>query len=106
NEFDFLFSIGFSGKGNEEFIQSLTSEIDERNIRSRNYSGVKVFEYQHPGDANSISYAIVRNLLLGSYSSFLLEDAIRHAQSGELSGFKSTASALYAEQPRPVGLGV
>lgn len=105
NEFDFLFSISFSGKENEEFIQSLTSKLDERHLRSRNYSGVKVIEYQAPGGANAISYALVHNLLLGSHSSFLLEDAIRHAQSRELPGFKGTASVLYEVQPDPEGLG-
>lgn len=105
NEFDFLFSISFSGKGNEEFIQSLTSKLDERHLRSRNYSGVRVIEYQAPGNANAISYAVVHNLLLGSHSSFLLEDAIRHAQSRELPGFKGTASVLYKAQPDPEGLG-
>ncbi len=105
NEFAFLFSIGFPGKGNEEFIQSLASKIDERDIRSRNYSGVRVFEYQHPGDGSALSYALVGNLLLGSYSSFLLEDAIRHSQSRELAGFKASSSALYADQPGSGGLG-
>src|SRR5690606_10118056 len=52
------------------------------------------------------SYALVDNLLLGSYSSFLLEDAIRHSQSRELKGFKSLASALYNDQPRPSGVGL
>lgn len=106
NEFDFLFSIGFSGQDNGEFIQSLASKIDQRDIRSRSYSGVKVFEYQHPGEPSTLSYAMVGNLLLGSYSSFLLEDAIRHAQSTELPGFKDLSSGLYADQPRPAGLGL
>src|SRR5690606_24826029 len=106
NGFDFLFSIGFSGKGSGDFIQSLTAQIDERNIRSRSYSNVRIYEYQHPGEASALSYAVVGNLLLGSYSSFLLEDAIRYAQSGELTGFKMASSALYADQPQPTGLGI
>lgn len=106
NEFDFLFSIGFSAHVNEEFIQSLVGKIDPRHIRSRTYSGIKVFEYRYPGEASALSYALVDNLLLGSYSSFLLEDAIRHSQSRELKGFKSLASALYNDQPRPSGVGL
>ena len=106
NGFDFLFSIGFSGKGSGDFIQSLTAQIDERNIRSRSYSDVRIYEYTHPGEASALSYAVVGNLLLGSYSSFLLEDAIRHAQSGELTGFKTATPALYADQPQPTGLGI
>ena len=106
NEFDFLFSIGFSGKSHEDFLKSLTGKIDERNIRTRSYSGVKVFEYQHPGETSALSYALVGNLLLGSYSSFLLEDAIRHSQSRELTGFKAASSVLYNSQSRPTGLGI
>lgn len=106
SELDFLFSIGFSGKSHEEFIQSLTGQIDERNIRTRSYSGVRVLEYQHPGETSALSYALVDNLLLGSYSSFLLEDAIRHSQSSELPGFKSASSVLYDNQSNPTGLGV
>src|SRR5690606_41089489 len=36
----------------------------------------------------------------------ILEDAIRHSQSRELKGFKSLASALYNDQPRPSGVGL
>lgn len=106
NEFAFLFSIAFSGKEHEEFVQSIAGKIDERNIRSRNYSGIRIFEYQPAGAGSSLSYALINNLLLGSYSSFLLEDAIRHAQSRELTGFRRASSALYDNQAEPEGHGL
>src|SRR5690606_19508897 len=62
--------------------------------------------YQYPGETSALSYALVDNLLLGSYSSFLLEDAIRHSQSRELTGFRSASSVLYDERSVPNGLGI
>lgn len=104
--FDFLFSIAFSGNQHKEIIASLTKEIDPRSIRSRNYSGVEILEYHSQEQTRPLSYAIIDNLLLGSYSSFLLEDAIRYAQSKELKGFKEASPALYKNQPEPRGLGL
>lgn len=104
NEVDFLFSISFPGKKHREFIQSLTNKIDSKDIRSRNYSGVEISEYAQ--DGGPLSFALIDNLLLGSYSSFLLEDAIRYSQSRELKSFKSGSSVLYKNEPEPSGIGI
>jgi len=105
-EFDFLFSIAFSGKDHEDFIQSLVEKITPTNVHSRNYSGVKIFEYTSPQSNTLLSFAVINNLVLGSYSSFLLEDAIRHAQSDQLKGFKAVFPALFKNQAKPTGLGL
>ena len=106
DELDFLFSIAFSGQEHEDFVRSLVEKINPRDVHSRNYSGVKVFEYQSPEAKNILSFAIVDNLVLGSYSSFLLEDAIRHTQSDQLKGFRAAYPALYKNKPDPRGLGL
>jgi hypothetical protein len=105
-EFDFLFSITFSGKGQEEFTQSLLEKINPENIHSRNHSGVRIFEYDNPSGTAVFSYALIDNLVLASYSSFLIEDAIRQTETNELETFKSTYPELFEAQPEPQGLGV
>src|SRR5690606_9837887 len=105
-EFDFLFSIAFSGNGQEEFIQSLVGKINPENIHSRNHSGVRIFEYDNPSGTAVFSYALIDNLVVASYSSFLIEDAIRQTEAKELKTFKSTYPELFKAQPEPEGLGI
>ncbi len=106
SEFGFLFSVDFPDQDHAEFIRSLTEKINPNHIHSRSYSGVNIFEYHHPTGGGSLSYAVVNNLLLASYSSFLIEDAIRYAKTAELNGFKTVHSALYNDLPEPTGMGV
>src|SRR5690606_30083161 len=105
-KFDFLFSIALSDDAHVDFVESLREKIDPKNIRSRNYSGVRVFEYLSQNGNTSLSYALTNNILLASYSSFLIEEAIRHTQSTDLEGFKQAHSVLFKSLPHPEGLGV
>jgi hypothetical protein len=105
-EFDFLFSIDFSGRDQEDFIQMLTEKINPQNIQQRNYSGVNIFEYQDQQGTRSLSYALVENLFVASFSSFLIEDAIRHTETDGLSTFRDAYSHLFQSQEEPKGLGI
>lgn len=105
-KFDFLFSIAFSSDANVDFVESLREKIDSKNLRSRNYSGVRVYEYLSRNSNTSLSYALTNNLLLASYSSFLIEEAIRHIQSKDLEAFGQAHSVLFKSLPNPEGLGV
>ena len=105
-KFDFLFSIAFPTDVNVDFVESLTGKMDSKNIRSRNYSGVIVYEYLSQSGNTSLSYALTNNILLASYSSFLIEEAIRHTQSKDLETFNQAHSILFKSLANPAGLGV
>jgi len=104
--FDFLFSIAFSGNDHKEFVESLIEKIDPHRVHTRSYSEVRIFEIESPAGGPGLSYAFVDNLLLATYSSFLIEDAIRHTVTGGLKSFKSAYPQLYNAYPEPEGLGV
>ena len=104
--FDFLFSIAFSNNANAAFVEALTEKIDSKHIRSRNYSGVSIYEYLSQNGNASLSYALTNNILLASYSSFLIEEAIRHTQSKDLETFNEIHSVLFKSLTKPAGLGV
>lgn len=94
-EFDFLFMVAFEDKSQDQFIQSIKSRLDESRINSRNYSGETIYEYSTIGSQKKLSYALLENIIIGSFNSFLIEEAIRHLQSPNLAGFKSTYKELY-----------
>lgn len=107
-EFDFLFAIAFKDKqGDDDFIASFEESFrNEATKNKRNYSGVTIYEYQRVDEANSFSFAKVNNVILGSYTSFLVEDAIRRTKSSELKNFKAEYGELFSKKPEAEGLGI
>src|SRR5690606_26144372 len=105
-EFDFLFSIAIPGRDQMDFVESLVDRIDPIRIQTRSYSGVRIFEYQSQNGSQVLSYAMVGNLVLATYSSFLIEDAIRHTETDDLKSFKKIYAELYESNPEPLGLGI
>ncbi|MEX2593691.1 MAG: hypothetical protein WD426_13035 [Anditalea sp.] len=105
-EFGFLFSIAFSGEAHHDFIQSLAGKINPKSIHYRNYSGVRIYEYYNQPGTPILSYALVENLVIASYSSFLIEDAIRYSKTDGPNNFKAAFSELFQSSPEPEGLGV
>ncbi len=102
-EFDFIFTVGTSDRG----FGDLISQLEDRamgTIRRRTYSGTPLFEYLLE-DARTFTYAFVGNVLVGSFTSFLVEDAIRLSKSAELNSFKKQYHYLLKDREK-ASLGV
>lgn len=107
SEFDFLFLIAFKDKSHERFIQSIRERVNPSSIQERSYSGEKIFEFADQGQQGAISFALLENVVVASYNSFLIEEAIRYVQSEKLDSFKDSYKELYNAQPGTgEGLGV
>ncbi|GAB3647426.1 hypothetical protein GCM10028791_09370 [Echinicola sediminis] len=107
SEFDFLFLIAFKDKTQERFIQSIRQRVQANNIQERIYSGERIFEYSDPEQQTTLSYALLENVVVASYNSFLIEEAIRYVQSDKLDSFRDRYKELYKAQPGTGdGLGV
>ncbi|WP_143962282.1 hypothetical protein [Litoribacter populi] len=95
-DLDVLFGLAFKNTSERErFLSNLENDFLENITKnSRAYSGVRIFEHRMEDD-RTISLAFINNTLLASYTSFLVEDAIRRARSNEQKSFKEEFSELY-----------
>ncbi|SDZ56305.1 MULTISPECIES: hypothetical protein [Rhodonellum] len=107
DEFDFLFTIAFKKGADESFIKELEENLpDLSKIVKRNYSNIEIFEFQSTNLERNLTYSKIGNVLVASYTSFLVEEAIRFSQDNPLSNFKDEYKELFSELPSPKGLGV
>ncbi len=106
-EFDFLYIISFSGDTDFDFLNELERGLPPLSqINKRNYSGVTVKEYQNLNWDRNLTYAMLDNLLVVSYTSFLVEEAIRNHQNSNIPNFRKQHAVLFDALPRSKGLGV
>ncbi len=102
SEFDFLFLVAFDDGKEKDFIETIKGSVgDPEKINQRSYSGVSIFEFSDPQKFDGVvSYAFIENVVVASYNSFLIEEAIRQAQSEQLLNFKSAYKNLYIDRPK------
>lgn len=106
-DFDFLFILALPPNADFGLINQLEKNLDNSvSISSRNYSNVKVKEFRNKENEKELTYARVGNLQIWSFTSFLVEDAIRHSQNNALAGFREKHKVLVEALPVPSGLGV
>jgi uncharacterized protein YvpB len=106
-ELDFLISISFTNSQKKEFFQTLEKNIDASYLKStRKYSGVTIYEVKSASMNRSLAYANIGNTIIGSYTSFLIEEAIRNYKNSSDTNFKSTYSNLFKALPDSKDLGV
>nr|WP_255806916.1 hypothetical protein [Belliella alkalica] len=107
DEFDFLFTISFKNRSDQDFISSLEKNLpDLSQITKRNYSQIPVYELQNVNLERNLTYAKIGNIIVASYTSFLVEEAIRLHQNSSEPNFKSSNKVLFEELPSSKGLGV
>ncbi|MCC5935967.1 MAG: hypothetical protein JJU34_01675 [Lunatimonas sp.] len=105
-EFDFLFAIAYDGDRVPELIALLESHIEgDTGPKSRNYSGVTLWEYQPELATRTLTYGFYGDVLVASFTSFLVEDAIRTAKSGDRADFMAAYPGLFEEPTLPGGRG-
>lgn len=106
-EFDILFVLAMPPNSDFGMVSQLEKNFGNTiNVSSRNYSGIKVKEYRNKETEIELTYARVGNLQIMSFTSFLVEDAIRHAQNQSLEGFSEKYRELIEALPKPKGKGV
>ncbi|WP_089238078.1 hypothetical protein [Belliella buryatensis] len=106
-EFDFLFTLSFAANADRSFVQSLEDNLPELSqINTRNYSQIPIYEFQSVNLERNLSYAKINNVLVASYSSFLVEEAIRLHQNSSVPNFKTAHPELLKSLESPTGLGV
>lgn len=104
--YGFLVAIAFDNREFLRFTKNLEKKFDNQggSVKKRTYSGISLSEVGLGDGENRFTYATYDNVLLGSYHSFLVEDAIRYAQSEGLANFKATFPHLFDPQkPLPPG---
>ncbi|EPA00595.1 hypothetical protein A33Q_0068 [Indibacter alkaliphilus LW1] len=106
-EFDFLYTIAFSPGSEFGFLEKLEENIPPLSqINTRSYSNVTIKEFQSLDLERNLNYTLINNVLLISYTSFLVEEAIRYSQNSGTDNFKSKYKELFASTVKPKGLGV
>ncbi|MCH7399279.1 hypothetical protein MM236_14855 [Belliella sp. DSM 107340] len=107
DEFDFLFTLSFKNGSDQEFISSLEKNLpDLSQITRRSYSQIPVYELQNVNLERNLTYAKIENIIVASYTSFLVEEAIRLYQNSSEPNFKSVNKELFEKLPMAKGLGV
>jgi hypothetical protein len=106
-EFDFLYTISFSSSGSDAFIEKLEKNLPPlTRIVSRSYANIIIKEVQNPDLERNFTYARINNSLVGSYTSFLVEEAIRLSQNNSESNFRNKNPQLFKAVSKPSGLGI
>jgi hypothetical protein len=98
--FGFLIAIAFENNRFFDFIQKLEEDSDNviSEIKKRNYSGIELFEIKTNEGLETFTFARFGNVLMGSHTSFLVEEGIRYAKSIELKNFKQVFPHLFQPQ--------
>ncbi|UII32597.1 hypothetical protein LVD17_01920 [Fulvivirga ulvae] len=96
NDFDFIFYIDFSEEKNQRTAGKLLDYFkDNPNVRfsERTYQDFKISELISKD--HTFTYFINKNVFVGSFTSFLVEDVVRLVNDGFKSGFKLNNALLY-----------
>jgi hypothetical protein len=107
NDFDFLFTLGVKNTDEKAFIKYLESNLPELSqVNERIYAGVTIKEFQSLNLDRNFSFTWIGEVLVGSFTSFLVEESIRNAQNSSVSNFRSIYAPLFEALPVSNGLGV
>ncbi len=97
-EFVFLFYLDFNDKGGKAVFNKVINSLHtERTIsrKSRFYQGVELIELADKVKKTSFTYFIYKNVAVGSFTPFLVEDVVRNVTDGFKDTFKSQIAALH-----------
>ncbi len=107
DEFDFMFVLAFKDGADESFVLDLEKNLPELSrVVTRSYSDVTIYELQSPNLERNLTYSKIDNILVASYTSFLVEEAIRFSKSSTQNTFKEHYKELFTALPSPKGMGV
>ncbi|NJN28384.1 MAG: hypothetical protein HC819_21630 [Cyclobacteriaceae bacterium] len=98
-EFDFLFSLDLNDPpGKSTFSKLIDSMLGNHSLssKSRNYQGLELNELVDKTSKSTFTYFIHENIVVGSFTPFLVEDVVRNVSEGYNDTFKSQIPALEA----------
>jgi len=96
-EFDFLFNLDlYDQAGENAFNQIILGIQRDYNMvsKSRTYQGFELIDLQRKTDKKTFTYFIYENVVVGSYTSFLVEDVVRTVADGMKESFKGHIPSL------------
>ncbi len=96
-EFDFLFNLDlYDQSGENAFNQIILGIQRDYNMisKSRTYQGYELIDLQRKTDKKTFTYFIHENVVVGSFTSFLVEDVVRTVADGMKESFKNHIPSL------------
>ena len=87
DDYDFLYLLKLPEYKGETYINNIVGKIlsKETKLEKRKYEGVSIYEIALPSEIKEMTYytyAIVKGIFIGSFSSIIVEDAIRQLNKG------------------------
>ena len=96
NDFDFVFYIDLNSEKNQRAAGGLLDKFKSNNklrFTERLYQGYKISEISDGKSA--FTYFLNENVLVGSFTSFLVEDVVRLVKDNYMSGFRNVNASLF-----------
>ena len=97
DNFDFIFNLDVADQSGvtllDQVIQSLQKERNFT-LRSRSYLGYNLHELANKDDGSTFTYFIYQNVVVGSYTPFLIEDVVRNVDNKFQMSFSSRIANL------------
>jgi hypothetical protein len=88
-DFDFLYIIDIDNLSKHAFVSGALAKYKNKgyNKKTREYLGFTITEYKDPKGSGDFTYIFYKNYFIGSFSAFLVEDAIRTVSNEEVASF-------------------
>ena len=97
NEFDFLFNLDLNDQAGKAVFDDVIRSIQKDHSfisKSRTYQDFKLHELVDKSSKSTFTYFIYKNVVVGSFTAFLVEDVVRNVTDGFIDTFKSQITAL------------
>lgn len=95
-DFDFLFIVDIDNLSKHAFVSGALAKYKNKgfNKKTREYLGFTITEYKDPKGADNFTFIFYKNYFIGSFSAFLVEDAIRTVSNEDVESFAKKYSEL------------
>lgn len=97
NKFDFLFTLDLVDQSGRNVLSDVMAGVRKDrsiNSNSRSYQGMELNELVDKKKQLTFTYFLHKNVVVGSFTPFLVEDAVRNVTDGFKETFKSQITAL------------
>lgn len=81
-DYDFLFVVDVQKAGQASFLMESISLFSDFSVSKRDYKGFEIIDLLDVKDKSTLSFTFIDNLMVGSYTSALVEKAIDQRDSG------------------------
>jgi hypothetical protein len=81
-DYDFLFIVDVQKAGQASFLMESLNLLSDYSVSKRDYKGIEIIDLLNVKEKETLSFAFIDNLMVGSYTSALVEKAIDQRDSG------------------------